>query len=266
MSKEIKRNLVIVIIIAVVIGGYAFFFLSPRIFRESKDNLLNTEFGKEVKAGSGFSVTVEDWQYCKAEQSMTVIFSFKNTSNNPSEKIEYAAVSRNGARETKSVHFNELAIRVRFVNKHASEGSTLAFSPEFSESEFKEATATVFTNIYTVTSADSIKELDVIDLYRQKIERENKTLGDEIKALESENAGYELTQSDILARVAELRKDEQFLTDKEFEENQSQIKSYRESYDSYTKKIERNNETIGEKQATKITELDTIQPASEEEK
>lgn len=293
MSKEIKRNLVIIIIIAVVIGGYTFFFLSPRIFRESKENLLNTEFGKEVKAGSGFSVTVEDWQYCKAEQSMAVIFSFKNTSNNPSEKIEYAAVSRNGARETKSVpckviyqsptmatltldavpkDFNELAIRVRFVNKHASEGSTLAFSPEFSESEFKEATATVFTNIYTVTSADSIKELDVIDLYRQKIERENKTLGDEIKALESENAGYELTQSDILARVAELRKDEQFLTDKEFEENQSQIKSYRESYDSYTKKIERNNETIGEKQATikknnaKITELDTIQPASEEEK
>ena len=103
MSKEIKRNLVIVIIIAVVIGGYAFFFLSPRIFRESKENLLNTEFGKEVKAGSGFSVTVEDWQYCKAEQSMAVIFSFKNTSNNPSEKIEYAAVSRNGARETKSV-------------------------------------------------------------------------------------------------------------------------------------------------------------------
>ena len=252
MSKEIKRNLVIVIIIAVVIGGYAFFFLSPRIFRESKENLLNTEFGKEVKAGSGFSVTVEDWQYCKAEQSMAVIFSFKNTSNNPSEKIEYAAVSRNGARETKSVpckviyqsptmatltldavdavpkDFNELAIRVRFVNKHASEGSTLAFSPEFSESEFKEATATVFTNIYTVTSADSIKELDVIDLYRQKIERENKTLGDEIKALESENAGYELTQSDILARVAELRKDEQFLTDKErvlrqlYEENRAQ--------------------------------------------
>ena len=112
----------------------------------------------------------------------------------------------------------------------------------------------------------------MIDLYRQKIERENKTLGDEIKALESENAGYELTQSDILARVAELRKDEQLLTDKEFEENQSQIKSYRESYDSYTKKIERNNETIGEKQATinknnaKIKELDTIQPASEEEK
>ena len=63
MSKEIKRNLVIIMIIAVVIGGYAFFFLSPRFFRESKDNLLNTEFGKEVKAGSGFSVTVEDWQY-----------------------------------------------------------------------------------------------------------------------------------------------------------------------------------------------------------
>lgn len=293
MSKEIQRNLVIIIILVFVIGGYAFFFLSPRIFRESKDNLLNTEFGKEVKAGSGFSVTVEDWQYCKAEQSMAVIFSFKNTSNNPSEKIEYAAVSRNGARETKSVpcnviyqspamatltldavpkDFNELAIRVRFVNKHVSEGSTLAFSSEFSESEFKEATATVFTNIYTVTSADSIKELDVIDLYRQKIERENKTLSDEIKALESENAGYELTQSDILARVAELRKDEQFLTDKEFEENQSQIKSYRESYDSYTKKIERNNETIGEKQTTinknnsKIKELNNIQPASEEEK
>ena len=165
MSKEIRRNLVIIIILAVVIGGYAFFFLSPRIFQESKENLLNTEIGKEVKAGSGFSVVVEDWQYCKAEQSMAVIFCFKNSNSNPSEKIEYAAVSRNGARETKAVRckviyqsptmatltldevpkdFNEMAIRVKFVNKHATEDATIAFSSEFSESEFKEVTATVF--------------------------------------------------------------------------------------------------------------------------
>ena len=290
VSKEIKRNLAIIIIIAVVIGGYAFFFLSPRIFRESKENLLNTEIGKEVKAGSGFSVVVEDWQYCKAEQSMAVIFSFKNSNSNPSEKIEYAAVSRNGARETKAVRckviyqsptmatlmidavptdFNEMAIRVKFVNKHATEDATTALTPKLSESEFKEATATVFTNIYFVTEADSIKELNVIDLYRQKIERENKALADEIQKLQGENAGYEVTQSDILARVAELRKDEQFLTDKEFEENQRQIKSFRDSYDRYTAQIAKNNEEIQEKQAVirknnaKIKELDSIHSSSE---
>ena len=290
MSKEIRRNLVIIIILAVVIGGYAFFFLSPRIFQESKENLLNTEIGREVKAGSGFSVVVEDWQYCKAEQSMAVIFCFKNSNSNPSEKIEYAAVSRNGARETKAVRckviyqsptmatltldavptdFNEMAIRVKFVNKHATEDATIAFSSEFSESEFKEATATVFTNVYTVTEADSIKELNVIDLYRQKIERENKALADEIQKLQGEKAGYEVTQSDILARVAELRKDEQFLTDKELEENQRQIKSFRDSYDRYTAQIERNNEEIRDKQSiirknnAKIKELDSIRSSSE---
>ena len=290
VSKEIKRNLAIIIIIAVVIGGYAFFFLSPRIFRESKENLLNTEIGREVKAGSGFSVVVEDWQYCKDEQAMAIIFSFKNTNSNPSEKIEYAAVSRNGARETKAVRckviyqsptmatltldavptdFNEMAIRVKFVNKHATEDATIAFSSEFSESEFKEATATVFTNVYTVTEADSIKELDVIDLYRQKIERENKALADAIQKLQGEKAGYEVTQSDILERVAELRKDEQFLTDKEFEENQRQIKSFRDSYDRYTAQIERNNEEIRDKQSiirknnAKIKELDSIRSSSE---
>ena len=290
MSKEIRRNLVIIIILAVVIGGYAFFFLSPRIFRESKENLLNTEIGREVKAGSGFSVVVEDWQYCKAEQSMAVIFSFKNSNSNPSEKIEYAAVSRNGARETKAVRcrviyqsptmatltldavptdFNEMAIRVKFVNKHATEDATTALTPKLSESEFKEVTATVFTNVFTVTEADSIKELNVIDLYRQKIERENKALADEIQKLQGEKAGYEVTQSDILARVAELRKNEQFLTDKELEENQSQIKSYRESYDRYTAQIERNNEEIRDKQSiirknnAKIKELDSIRSSSE---
>ena len=290
MSKEIRRNLVIIIILAVVIGGYAFFFLSPRIFRESKENLLNTEIGREVKAGSGFSVVVEDWQYCKAEQSMAVIFCFKNSNSNPSEKIEYAAVSRNGARETKAVRckviyqsptmatltldavptdFNEMAIRVKFVNKHATEDATTALTPKLSESEFKEATATVFTNIYFVTEADSIKELNVIDLYRQKIERENKALADEIKKLQGEKAGYEVTQSDILARVAELRKDEQFLTDKELEENQRQIKSFRDSYDRYTAQIERNNEEIRDKQSiirknnAKIKELDSIRSSSE---
>ena len=290
MSKEIRRNLVIIIILAVVIGGYAFFFLSPRIFQESKENLLNTEIGREVKAGSGFSVVVEDWQYCKAEQSMAVIFSFKNSNSNPSEKIEYAAVSRNGARETKAVRckviyqsptmatltldavptdFNEMAIRVKFVNKHATEDATTALTPKLSESEFKEVTATVFTNVFTVTEADSIKELNVIDLYRQKIERENKALADEIQKLQGENAGYEVTQSDILARVAELRKDEQFLTDKELEENQRQIKSFRDSYDRYTAQIERNNEEIRDKQSiirknnAKIKELDSIRSSSE---
>ena len=290
MSKEIRRNLVIIIILAVVIGGYAFFFLSPRIFQESKENLLNTEIGREVKAGSGFSVVVEDWQYCKAEQSMAVIFCFKNSNSNPSEKIEYAAVSRNGARETKAVRckviyqsptmatltldavptdFNEMAIRVKFVNKHATEDATTALTPKLSESEFKEVTATVFTNVFTVTEADSIKELNVIDLYRQKIERENKALADEIKKLQGEKAGYEVTQSDILARVAELRKDEQFLTDKELEENQRQIKSFRDSYDRYTAQIERNNEEIQEKQSVirknnvKIKELDSIRSSSE---
>ena len=290
MSKEIRRNLVIIIILAVVIGGYAFFFLSPRIFRESKENLLNTEIGREVKAGSGFSVVVEDWQYCKAEQSMAVIFCFKNSNSNPSEKIEYAAVSRNGARETKAVRckviyqsptmatltldavptdFNEMAIRVKFVNKHATEDATTALTPKLSESEFKEVTATVFTNVFTVTEADSIKELNVIDLYRQKIKRENKALADEIQKLQGEKAGYEVTQSDILARVAELRKNEQFLTDKELEENQSQIKSYRESYDRYTAQIERNNEEIRDKQSiirknnAKIKELDSIHSSSE---
>ena len=290
MSKEIRRNLVIIIILAVVIGGYAFFFLSPRIFQESKENLLNTEIGREVKAGSGFSVVVEDWQYCKAEQSMAVIFSFKNSNSNPSEKIEYAAVSRNGARETKAVRckviyqsptmatltldavptdFNEMAIRVKFVNKHATEDATTALTPKLSESEFKEVTATVFTNVFTVTEADSIKELNVIDLYRQKIKRENKALADEIQKLQGEKAGYEVTQSDILARVAELRKDEQFLTDKEFEENQRQIKSFRDSYDRYTAQIERNNEEIRDKQSiirknnAKIKELDSIRSSSE---
>ena len=290
MSKEIRRNLVFIIILAVVIGGYAFFFLSPRIFQESKENLLNTETGREVKAGSGFSVVVEDWQYCKAEQSMAVIFSFKNSNSNPSEKIEYAAVSRNGARETKAVRckviyqsptmatltldavptdFNEMAIRVKFVNKHATEDATTALTPKLSESEFKEATATVFTNVFTVTEADSIKELNVIDLYRQKIERENKALADSIQKLQGEKAGHEVTQSDILARVAELRKDEQFLTDKELEENQSQIKSYRESYDHCTAQIAKNNEEIQEKQAVirknnaKIKELDSIHSSSE---
>ena len=290
MSKEIRRNLVIIIILAVVIAGYAFFFLSPRIFQESKENLLNTEIGREVKAGSGFSVVVEDWQYCKAEQSMAVIFCFKNSNSNPSEKIEYAAVSRNGARETKAVRckviyqsptmatltldavptdFNEMAIRVKFVNKHATEDATTALTPKLSESEFKEVTATVFTNVFTVTEADSIKELNVIDLYRQKIERENKALADEIKKLQGEKAGYEVTQSDILARVAELRKDEQFLTDKELEENQRQIKSFRDSYDRYTAQIERNNEEIRDKQSiirknnAKIKELDSIRSSSE---
>ena len=221
---------------------------------------------------------------------MAVIFCFKNSNSNPSEKIEYAAVSRNGARETKAVRckviyqsptmatltidavptdFNEMAIRVKFVNKHATEDATTAISPEFSESEFKEVTATVFTNVFTVTEADSIKELNVIDLYRQKIERENKELADEIQKLQGENAGYEVTQSDILARVAELRKDEQFLTDKEFEENQRQIKSFRDSYDRYTAQIERNNEEIRDKQSiirknnAKIKELDSIHSSSE---
>ena len=62
---------------------------------------------------------------------------------------------------------------------------------------------------------------------------------------------------------------EQFLTDKELEENQRQIKSFRDSYDRYTAQIERNNEEIRDKQSiirknnAKIKELDSIRSSSE---
>lgn len=68
MKKAIKGNTAIIGMLAVIVFGYAFFFLSPRIFLPSEDSLLYTNLRTPVVINSDHSVTIENWIYSQKEK------------------------------------------------------------------------------------------------------------------------------------------------------------------------------------------------------
>ena len=116
MKKAIKGNTAIIGMLAVIVFGYAFFFLSPRIFLPSEDSLLYTNLRTPVVINSDHSVTIENWIYSQKEKQMQIILSFDNTAIDASEEYIFQAVSRNVVKESKEVEYEVTYQSSSFVN------------------------------------------------------------------------------------------------------------------------------------------------------
>lgn len=286
--QKIKTNLIIIMIILAIAGGYVFFLLSPRIFSESKDNLLNTPLGSPVSVGQSHSLTVESWLYCKKDREMEIILSFDTTASDPSEKYVYQVISRNSARDTKEVEyevkyqsskfstlfiknvpndFNEMAVNVGYIDKHAEDevSATDATTSSYSSSnnDVKAVFTTIFTNQYTVEITDKIEALNVIELYIGKINSENESLQEEIDGLYDDNDKLSVQQEDILERVSELRNSQEYVTEKESLKIEEDIKSYQNTYDSYQATIDSNLIKIDEYNDTILSNNEKIEELEE---
>lgn len=273
--RFIRTNLAIIIILSIIIGGYVFFFLSPRIFKEGTDKMLYTPLKTVLEINNTHSMTIENWEYDENSRKMAVIFSFSSTDTNPSEQYVYRVVNRDRAKKQEEIKyevlyqsstfatlllnnipksFNEIAINVGYVDKNA------VANGENPKASF----TTVYTNVDEVDRAESLGKVNVIELFIGKIEQENASLKDDIAACEKENGELQTQQENILARVAEFRQNERFVTDAEREKIESQIKTYQGVYDSCDEKIKANKQTIEEKtevmnsNSRKIAELKTI--------
>lgn len=277
-KTKLKTNLTIMIILLFVVGGYIFFFLSPRIFSVDESKLLYTPLSQAVQINNEHSLTIEDWEYSQNERKMSVILSLNSTAADPSEKYVYQVVSRNKVKESTLLSydvtyqsttfatlmiydvptdFTEVAIKVGYIDKHIEDND--------SGQNARAIFSTIFTNKNKVDRTDSIEQLSVIELYIGKIKKENATYTDEIKKLTETNADLERQKQDILETVADLRKNESYLTENEQGNLHSQIAKYQSTYDACVEKISSNQKTIDEYQSemsknnNKIEELNKLQ-------
>lgn len=224
MKKAIKGNTAIIGMLAVIVFGYAFFFLSPRIFLPSEDSLLYTNLRTPVVINSDHSVTIENWIYSQKEKQMQIILSFDNTAIDASEKYIFQAVSRNVVKESK----------------------------------------TVYTNKYKVENADKIEPLSVVEMYINKLNDEIDGYESDIENLTQKISDAEESQKEILTKVDQLNKDKEYMTVNEVKKIDEQISAYETSYKSYTDKISGYEESIDEKNddistaKAKIKELENI--------
>lgn len=274
-TRKLKTNLVIIIALVAIVGGYLFFFLSPRIFSADETNLVDTPLSEKINIDRDHSFTIETWDYCKEEKKMGVIIAFDSNAANPSEKYVYQIVSRNKAKDKKTLDYNvtyqssrfatlvinnvpndflEMALSVGFVDKHIDESGT---TPEGKE-DITATFATAFTNKNTVGEIESIEKLNVVDLYIVKIQKENSDLNEKITELEKKNVEIKTQQQDILAAVAELRNSEVYVSEKEKEEIKGKISSYQQTYDSLESTLNSNIKLIKENQDVVNTNTEKI--------
>ena len=281
MKKAIKGNTTIIGMLAVIVFGYAFFFLSPRIFLPSEDSLLYTNLRTPVVINSDHSVTIENWIYSQKEKQMQIILSFDNTAIDASEEYIFQAVSRNVVKESKEVEyevtyqsssfvnvmlynipddFNELALNVGYV---ADDDILTDESAKKGENK-NAAYTTVYTNKYKVENADKIEPLSVVEMYINKLNDEIDGYESDIENLTQKISDAEESQKEILTKVDQLNKDKEYMTVNEVKKIDEQISAYETSYKSYTDKISGYEESIDEKNddistaKAKIKELENI--------
>nr|WP_303991923.1 hypothetical protein [Ruminococcus bromii] len=281
MKKAIKGNTAIIGMLAVIVFGYAFFFLSPRIFLPSEDSLLYTNLRTPVVINSDHSVTIENWIYSQKEKQMQIILSFDNTAIDASEEYIFQAVSRNVVKESKEVEyevtyqsssfvnvmlynipddFNELALNVGYV---ADDDILIDESAKKGENK-NAAYTTVYTNKYKVENADKIEPLSVVEMYINKLNDEIDGYESNIENLTQKISDAEESQKEILTKVDQLNKDKEYMTVNEVKKIDEQISAYETSYKSYTDKISGYEESIDEKNddistaKAKIKELENI--------
>lgn len=281
MKKAIKGNTAIIGMLAVIVFGYAFFFLSPRIFLPSEDSLLYTNLRTPVVINSDHSVTIENWIYSQKEKQMQIILSFDNTAIDASEEYTFQAVSRNVVKESKEVEyevtyqsssfvnvmlynipddFNELALNVGYV----ADDDILADESAKKGENKNAAYTTVYTNKYKVENADKIEPLSVVEMYINKLNDEIDGYESDIENLTQKISDAEESQKEILTKVDQLNKDKEYMTVNEVKKIDEQISAYETSYKSYTDKISGYEESIDEKNddistaKAKIKELENI--------
>ena len=228
MKKAIKGNTAIIGMLAVIVFGYAFFFLSPRIFLPSEDSLLYTNLRTPVVINSDHSVTIENWIYSQKEKQMQIILSFDNTAIDASEEYIFQAVSRNVVKESKEVEyevtyqsssfvnvmlynipddFNELALNVGYV---ADDDILTDESAKKGENK-NAAYTTVYTNKYKVENADKIEPLSVVEMYINKLNDEIDGYESDIENLTQKISDAEESQKEILTKVDQLNKDKEYM-------------------------------------------------------
>lgn len=281
MKKAIKGNTAIIGMLAVIVFGYAFFFLSPRIFLPSEDSLLYTNLRTPVVINSDHSVTIENWIYSQKEKQMQIILSFDNTAIDASEEYIFQAVSRNVVKESKEVEyevtyqsssfvnvmlynipddFNELALNIGYV---ADDDILIDESAKKGENK-NAAYTTVYTNKYKVENADKIEPLSVVEMYINKLNDEIDGYESDIEDFNQKISDAKESQTEILTKVDQLNKDKEYMTVNEVKKIDEQISAYETSYKSYTDKISGYEESIDEKNddistaKAKIKELENI--------
>lgn len=280
-KKAIKGNTAIIVMLAVIVFGYAFFFLSPRIFLPSEDSLLYTKLRTPIVINSDHSVTIENWIFSKKEKQMQIILSFDNTAIDASEEYIFQAVSRNVVKESKEVEyevtyqsssfvnimlynipddFNELALNVGYV----ADDDILADSSAKKGENKNAAYTTVYTNKYKVENADKIEPLSVVEMYINKLNDEIDGYESDIEDFNQKISDAKDSQKEILTKVDQLNKDKEYMTVNEAQKIDEQISAYETSYKSYTDKILGYEDSIDEKNndistaKAKIKELENI--------
>lgn len=270
-----NKSTAIAVFVAVITCLFVFFFISPYIFVKSADDMLYTEIGKEIDIGSGHTVTIDSWQYSEKENEMEVVLSLNNTSFDGIDTYNYSALSRDNGNNTQNLKTEILyessffsVVKISQLKSFTEVRLTVSYetSPLLSGNDKENQTnyAALFTNIKKVEKTDGFTQKDIITLYKDKLQNQINEINLEIAEANSQISEYQKIQENILEKVAEIRDNQQYMTETELAGSESQIQSYEKSYNDYSTQIEGleaqisdYNEEIAERQ-DKQKELDNL--------
>lgn len=218
MNRRRTKTLYFILIFAVFIGGYGFFFTSMWWMPTGGNGTMQTEINEELQWSEGRQIRIIRWEYSEEQKLMEVELVIDNTSFDGVNSYEYAAAERNkGDLEIKTIleEPDWVILRIENVPRKFSDIVVHVIHPESGDY------FSVYTNVNAVSRVNRIEAKDRDGYLLARYDNEMEGYQDEIEKLQEniQEARKSINTVTQEKELLETKKEYQTESEKEQTEN-----------------------------------------------
>ena len=240
----------LVVLLAVLLGGYACFFSSnlwmPPAGNATKQSALNQEMEWE-----GRTVTMLRWEYAKEEQKMEVELEIRNTSFDGTDAYSYQAVDAGGRKLTVTPVLEDsdyVVLQLTGISPRWSEVSLRMELPESAGGTEEASTLRLYTNVVDVQAVEKLPVLTRNGYLMKRLEEQTAHYEEEIQALEQTIHEQEEYQENCEEEVQRLTGNKKYETEEEAAETDRLIQTARQKTEASKETVHQLEKSIAELQ------------------
>lgn len=217
------------VLLAVFLGGYAFFFSSNLWMPPSGNATKQTPLNQKTE-WEGRTVTLLRWEYAKEEHKMEVELEIANTSFDGIDTYTYHALDSSNRRLTVTPVLEDPDYVVLQLTNLSSRWSEVSLRMELPKEEQTEEASTLrmYTNVADVQRVESLPSLTRNGYLVKRVEGQIAAYEEEICRLTEESKNQKDYQENCEEEILRLTEGKKYQTEEEIEETDRLIQTARQ--------------------------------------
>lgn len=219
--KRKKDNILILLFMCILLGGYAIFFASPYYMLDVSSAKV-TPLNEINKLENTREVQLLSWIYSVDQKTMEIELQINNTSFDGRDTYDFVALFRPSNQDVEIVKVieetNYVVVQLKNVPKKWKQISLRIFVSDNPNNQLR-----LYSNIEDIEKVDHIEVLSRIDYHLRRIQRNIQTLDIELKKLSEDIQLLQEKIINIKKANIKLEDDKKYQTIEEIERTNAQI-------------------------------------------